>query len=162
MQRRVDQADYSNLARAKDIIDAVFSSDGTDWFQAEQMDLHDASSTMSRLLSSLQQETLIKSIASRIVTAACQDRLPQNDKKHPDISRIVESCSTCGCGFSAPMSLGGFQERDRVRRKSDGMEGTVDYVGSGPGGGSLSVRWDNPTERIMGPDIVKPSTVEKM
>ena len=169
MQRRVDQTDYSNLMRAKDIIDAAFSSDGTDWFQAEQMDLHDASSAMSRLLNSLQQETLIRAIASRIVTAAWQDRLPkgmpESIRHITDWGRakkLVESCSTCGCGFSAPMSLDGFQEGDRVRRRSDGMEGAVDYVGSGPKGDSLSVLWDNPTEQIMGPDIVKPSAVEKM
>jgi len=208
------------LAQAKNIVDAAFSSEGTDWFRTEQMDLHDASSAMARLLDSLRQETPVKAIASRIMTAAWQDRLPKgvqewlkrrrNDKNHPDIpenirhvtdwdevarllpkdgseehsdvpedirhitdwgrvkklvknqaSQIVESCSTCGCGFSAPMSLNGFQEGDRVRRKPDGMEGTVYYVGSGPKGDSLSVLWDNPAQRIMGPDIVKPGTVEK-
>lgn len=141
MQRHIDQDD-------------TFSNEGTDWFPTEQMDLRDASSAMSRLLDSLRQETPIKAIASRIVATA----------RHPIRScaaRIVESCSTCGCGFGAPMSLDGFQERDRVRRKSDGMEGTVDYVGSGPKGDSLSVLWDNPAQRIMGPDIVRPGTVEK-
>lgn len=159
MHRRVDQNDYRGLVRAKGIIDNAFSSDDTDWLQAEQMDLHDASTAVARLLDSLRQETAVRAIASNIVTAAWQGRT--SERHH--VRRAVEACSTCGCGFSygAPMRPDGFQKGDRVRRKSDGMEGTVDYVGSGPKGDSLSVLWDNPVQRMMGPDIIKPGTVEK-
>lgn len=69
MQRRVDPEDYRSLTRAKGIIDDAFSGGGTDWFPGEQVDLHDAASAVARLLDSLQQETPIKAIASRIVTA---------------------------------------------------------------------------------------------
>ena len=56
--------------------------------------------------------------------------------------------------------LKGFREGNRVRRKRDGMEGEVTYVGSGPRGDSLSVMWDNPVQRVLGPDIVHPGSVE--
>lgn len=76
MQRRVDPDDHRSLVQAKGIIDDAFSSEGTDWFPAEQADLHDASSAMARLLDSLRQEAPVKAIAARIVVAAWQD-LPQ-------------------------------------------------------------------------------------
>jgi hypothetical protein len=61
---------------------------------------------------------------------------------------------------AAKIVLKGFREGDRVRRKRDGMEGEVTYVGSGPRGDALSVLWDNPVQRLLGPDIVLPGSVE--
>lgn len=61
---------------------------------------------------------------------------------------------------AARIILKDFRKGDRVRRKRDGMEGEVTYVGSGPRGDALSVLWDNPIQRLLGPDIVSPGSVE--
>jgi len=68
--------------------------------------------------------------------------------------------STTARRAAARIVLKDFREGDRVRRRRDGMEGKVTYVGSGPRGDALSVLWDNPAQRILGPDIVPPGSVE--
>lgn len=113
-----------------------------------------------------------KKIAARFVAAV-----------HGIVDRGATGCPDCGgefldgftsgagdlvCGecFKAwgyrAAGLQGFQKGDRVRRKSDGMEGEVFYVGSGPKGDKVSVIWGNPVQRILGPDIVSPGSIERV
>jgi len=67
MQRKVDARDYRALSDLRRVLSELFNSAGTDWFPDEQMDFHDAMSSVGRILGSLEKETAVRTVARRIL-----------------------------------------------------------------------------------------------
>jgi len=67
MRRKVDARDYRALSDVRRVLHELFESAGTDWFPEEQMDFHDAMSSVGRILGSLEREEAVRSTARRIL-----------------------------------------------------------------------------------------------